>query len=249
MNCTECSYRKWLKTSTIKPNEDGVKVRVWKCGRCGHLQNGYAPFHREQPKELYFDIETSYLQVAVPELKVRSQYISPEAILSPSFVICWSAGWIGEKRIYTAAVTPAQAKACDDSKVIKPLWDLLNEADVVIGHNADRFDIKKVNYRFLLHGLEPPEAYKTTDTLKVARKYFAAESNKMDYLSMRLGGLRKHKMDLGDWLDCMRGDKKAIDKMQRYNKGDVAEGKGIYEKMIAWIPVHTGQTLAKSALA
>ena len=33
----------------------------------------------------------------------------------------------------------------NDFEICKELWKLLDEADVVIGHNGDAFDIKKTN--------------------------------------------------------------------------------------------------------
>ncbi len=60
----------------------------------------------------------------------------------------------------------------DDEALVKELWKILDEADVVIAHNGDRFDIKKSNARFIYHGLKPPSPYKTIDTLKIARKHF-----------------------------------------------------------------------------
>ena len=249
MRCHECGYTKWIKTDKWIVNANGISVRVWRCGRNpNHLQEGYVPFTRTKPKELYLDIETSLMQVAVFDLRVPSKYIPAEAIIKPSFIVCWAAGWVGKREIFSGIVTPLQAKRCDDSKIIKPLWDLMNDADIVIAHNGDAFDIKKINYRFFLHGYEPPEKYRTVDTLKVARKNFKAESNKMDYLSSRLGGLRKNKMEFQDWVGCMNGEPGALDKMVTYNKKDVAEGKGLYERMIKWIPVHTGQIIREEAV-
>lgn len=248
MYCQNCHHTKWNKTGRKRKNPNGILVDVWECGRCGELQDGYAPFPRNKPKELYLDIETSLMQVAVFDLNIRGKYIKPEAIIKPSYIICWAAGWIGKSEIFSGCVTSSQAKRCNDLAIIRPLWELMNQADIVIGHNVDKFDIRKLNYRFLLHGFEPPMKYKTVDTLKVARKNFGAESNKMDYLSMRLGGLRKAQMELQDWLDCMAGKQEALDKMNKYNIGDIREGKGLYEKMLSWIPVHTGQPVRQEAV-
>lgn len=248
MRCTDCNFTRWNKVDGLAKNEDGNYVRMWRCARCGHKQFGYVPWHTQKSRQLYFDLETSIMQVGVFDLKINGGYISPDAILKPSFVLCWAAGWVGEKEIFSGVVTPAQAKRCDDTKIIKPLWDLLNEADCVIGHNAQAFDVKKINTRFILAGYEPPAQFQVVDTLKVARKNFKFESNKMDYISGRLGGLKKHKMELQDWIDCSNGDPDALDKMVRYCRNDIAEGKGLYEKMLQWIPAPRGQTVRAEAM-
>ena len=243
MYCLRCSrHTKWLKTDKTKKIEDEI-VRVWKCGTCGGEQRGYVYTKRQQPKELYFDVETSFLTVAVPQLRIRGGYISSSSIIRPMFIICWTAGWIGESKIYSACVTPNQAKHDDDSKILKPLWDLMNDADIVIGHNSNNFDIKTFNYRLWLNNLKPPERYMKLDTLKEAKKHFRAESNKMDYLSSRIDGKRKYKMETQDWIDCAAGNPKALNKMMKYNRGDVREGKELYEKMLDWIPTLNGQSL------
>ena len=62
---------------------------------------------------------------------------------------------------------------------------MFDEADVVIAHNGDKFDMRKANARFGHY--EPPMPVQQVDTLKVARKYFKFESNKLGDLGEHLG--------------------------------------------------------------
>lgn len=127
----------------------------------------------------------------------------------------------------------------DDRELITELWNLFNQADIIIGHNGDRFDIRKTNTRFIEHGLTPPEPYKTVDTLKVAKKYFAFSSNKLDDLGNRLGVGRKIKTGGFDlWLACLNNDPKAWASMKKYNKQDVLLLERIYLKLRPWITTH-----------
>jgi DNA polymerase III epsilon subunit-like protein len=50
--------------------------------------------------------------------------------------------------------------------VVKKLHGLLNQADIVIGHNSDKFDLKKVAARCIYHGLKPISPVKTIDNLE-----------------------------------------------------------------------------------
>ncbi len=77
--------------------------------------------------------------------------------------------------------------ASDDKKLMSDLWELLNAADIVVAHNGDSFDIKKSNARFLAHNLSPPATYKTFDTLKMAKKHFRFDSNRLNDLGKSLG--------------------------------------------------------------
>ena len=73
-------------------------------------------------------------------------------------ILSFSAKWLGEDRCYT------YVNHRTDKVLVNKLWKLLDECDVVIGHNLDKFDIRKINARLLYHGLGPPSPYKTIDT-------------------------------------------------------------------------------------
>ncbi len=127
----------------------------------------------------------------------------------------------------------------DDSALIKDLWALFDEADIVIGHNGDRFDIRKTNAKFIQHDILPPSPYQTIDTLKVARKYFAFTSNRLDALGELLGVGRKTETGgFSLWKGCMAGDKKAWNLMKKYNKQDVKLLEDVYEQLRPWMTNH-----------
>jgi len=128
--------------------------------------------------------------------------------------------------------------ARDDSRVIKSIWELLDKADIVIAHNGDRFDIRKLNARFILNSMSPPSPYKSIDTLKIARKEFAFSSNKQDFLTKTFGLSEKLKTDFQLWLDCMNGDKEALGNMLSYNERDVVGLEQVYLKLRPYIKNH-----------
>lgn len=127
----------------------------------------------------------------------------------------------------------------DDSKLVKELWHLLDRAEIVVAQNGDAFDLKKINARFAYYNLPPPSPYRTVDTLKVARKYFAFSSNKLDHLGASLGLGRKLEHEgFPLWRRCMLGDKKAWKKMKAYNKQDVLLLEKVYYRFLPWIKNH-----------
>jgi len=165
------------------------------------------------------------------------------AYIQEGYILSWSAKWLGGKQI-TKGLCDYPHKLGDDKALVKELHDLINQADIVIAHNGDRFDIKKMNTRFILHGLNPPEPYKTVDTLKIARKHFAFNSNKLDDLGAFLGVGRKIKHPGFDlWLGCEAEDPKAWALMKKYNKQDVLLLERIYLKLRPWIQNHPDTTL------
>lgn len=127
----------------------------------------------------------------------------------------------------------------DDSALVAVLHAVLEEADIIVAHNGDRFDLRKINARFLKYGMAPPSPYKTVDTLKVARKCFALDSNRLNDIGKYLGvGSKLPHTGFKLWEDCMAGDKKAWGLMKRYNVQDVELLDSVYHKLLPWMTNH-----------
>lgn len=127
----------------------------------------------------------------------------------------------------------------DDKEILKHIWKLLDEADVVIGQNSNRFDIKKLNARFILNGMQPPSSFKKIDTMLIAKKYFAFTSNKLEYMTKNLCVKYKklsHSKFAGFelWRQCLADNLDAWKEMEKYNKYDVLSLEELYLKLAAW---------------
>ena len=150
--------------------------------------------------------------------------------------------WLGEKTVKAHALPDFRLYKKDklnDTELVKVLHKLFNEADVIIAHHGDNFDIKKSNAYFAKAGLLPPTPYKTVDTRKVAKRYFRFNSNKLDDLGQYLDlGKKLPTGGIDLWFDCMAGDKKAWKKMVAYNKQDVVLLEKVYLKLLPWITNH-----------
>ena len=117
---------------------------------------------------------------------------------------------------------------------------------MVIAHNGDQFDIKKLNARFIYYGMTPPSPYKTVDTLKVARRYFAFNGNKLGDLGPHLGLGEKVKHTGFDlWLGCLNGKPEAWELMKTYNRQDVVLLEKVYNKFLPWIRNHPNMGMWK----
>jgi hypothetical protein len=127
----------------------------------------------------------------------------------------------------------------DDSRILKGIWKLLDEADIVITQNGKAFDEKKLNARFILNGMKPPSSFKHVDTKLIAKKKFAFTSNKLEYMSDKICTQfkkLKHSKFSGFelWTECLKGNQKAWREMEIYNKHDVLATEELYKKFIAW---------------
>ncbi len=72
----------------------------------------------------------------------------------------------------------------DDNKLIREFVKVMAEADELVGHNVDRFDTKFIMARALKHEISVLPKYQSTDTLKLAKKHFLLNSNKLDYIDI-----------------------------------------------------------------
>lgn len=205
-----------------------------------HDTTNYRPFNEEintGAKILVLDIETAPIRAYV--WGIWNQNVAINQIESDWFCLTWAAKWLFDKKVYSAAVTPEEAVKQDDKRIIKQLWALLNEADLVIAHNGNDFDLPKVNTKFLMYGLEPPLPYQTIDTLKHIRRQFGFTSNKLDYVNQLLNLPRKMEHEgFPLWEGCYKGDEKKIKKMLAYNIADVKILEDTYLRIRAWIKPH-----------
>ena len=162
--------------------------------------------------------------------------------LQERYLLSFAIKWAGSKSILVRGLPDYpgfKRNKTNDKALATDLHKILNEADLIVAHNGDRFDLRVANARFLVHGLVPPAPYKTVDTLKVARKNFFLNSNKLDDLAQLLGvGAKIETGGIDLWFKCMQGDPAAWKKMLAYNKHDVVILEAVYEKLRPWHSTH-----------
>ena len=193
---------------------------------------------------LLIDVETSPLTIYAWGV----HEVNAIKVVKPWHLLCFAYQWLGEKTQFHANIDFGDP--LDDKPLCKILHGLLNEADILIAQNGDAFDVKKINTRLLIHGFSPPSPYKTVDTLKVARSYFAFSSNRLDDLGKDLseGEKIKHRgFDM--WEGCMAGKEKDWLDMRRYNIGDITLLKKIYLRERPWIKNHPSLSVYEPLLA
>ena len=181
------------------------------------------------PKILFLDIETAPLRAFTWGL--WKQNVSLSQIISNWYMISWAAKWLGAEEVFSDVLTPEEAIAEDDSRIVKVLWKVLDQADIIIAHNGDAFDIPKINTRFVLHGLMPPSPYRTIDTLTIARQRFGFTSNRLDFLAKFFGYEGKAPTSFSLWENCMIGDESALYYMDFYCKQDIITLEQVFHKL------------------
>lgn len=194
------------------------------------------------PKILTLDIETAPLYGAVWQL--WQQNVGLNQIKDEWFLLSYSAKWLHEPAsevMYEDLEGTVHTQ--DDSALLKSLWDLLNECDIVLTQNGKKFDVKKINARFILNGFQPPSSYKHIDTLQIAKSNFGFTSNKLEWMTDKLCTKYK-KLTHGKfagfelWKQCLLDNPEAWKEMRDYNINDVLSLEELYSKLAPWDHKH-----------
>lgn len=181
---------------------------------------------------LLLDIETAPITAYAWDL--RTEYISPDNIIDTSYIMCWSAKWLHHPRIYFER-TPYRKRGC--RRMLRGIHSLMEEAEMIMTYNGNRFDIPTLNREFLLYGLHPPAPSKQIDLYPIAKRRFRFASHSMDHIAkqLKIGAKVQHE-GFSMWVKCMDNDPAAWGVMEPYNKNDVVVLEGIYKRLLPWLP-------------
>ena len=180
-------------------------------------------------KILFIDLETS--PITAHTWGLWQQNISIKQIVESTEVICFGARWYGQKKVIFKSVH-------HDGKMemLQELHDLMDEADAIVGWNSKSFDHKHIRREFLEAGMPPPSPAKDIDLMLEVKRNFRFPSNKLDYVSQKLGvGAKVQHTGFDLWLGCMAGDDKSWREMKKYQIQDVNLLIDLYEKLLPWI--------------
>jgi len=235
--CDVCFSRHWRakldSRNVIVKHKNGNKLFI--CCKCGNVQEEeqLTPTeNRLAANILYFDIETSASLYRNYGARVPTKYLRPDNLKAEWFMLGWSASLIGKDKIWSEFVTPKEAIARDDSRIVHHIHDMMESAEIWAGHNVVKFDRKKLNTRFMRHGLNPVVGKKHLDTLKILRAELDLESNTLDYACKWFGIDGKDKITNEDWMAAEDGDRKTLKKIQIYCDGDVRNGKALLGRLM-----------------
>ena len=122
-------------------------------------------------KRLFYDIETSF-NVGIFWRTGYNLTINPGDIIHERAIICICYKWEGEDEIHSLTWSKNQC----DKAMLKQFIKVMAQADEIVAHNGDRFDLKWVRTRALFHGIDVMPTVKTIDTLKWAKKYLSHQN-------------------------------------------------------------------------
>lgn len=189
-----------------------------------------------KPKILILDIETSPMKAWVWNRWKENIYL--DQTIQEWFMLSWSGKWLGEENTFGDVLTSKEVLEENDYRLLVSLHTILDKADIVIAHNGNKFDIPKINTRFILNGLTPPTPYKQIDTYNIVKKQFGFSTNSLDALATFFNIENKDPHDFQLWKACMEGDKEALSRLFKYNTKDILILEKIYLKLRPWVKNH-----------
>lgn len=206
-------------------------------------------------KVLTLDIETQ--RAIVETFSLFRPFIHIDRVIVPTRVLCFAAKWRDEdktifkscwadpiKLVHGKPVLIEDAQA-DYLKMMQAAFDLVNEADIVVTWNGDRFDVQWFEAEFVRLGLGRPTPYKSVDLIKTEKKWFKAGhmSMKLDWSARMILGDRKTPHGATDlWHDIrygVRSERRAAQKLMReYNIHDTELTERLFGHHLPYINVN-----------
>lgn len=214
---------------------DSFESRIRRAKSEGLLEGDYKP-QINFPKILTIDIETAPIKAYV--WSIWQQNVGLNQIDTDWYILSFTAKWQHEDEIIYMDKRDSYDDE-DDSGMLQVIWELLDTADVVQGQNSQKFDMKKINARFIQQGFKPPSHYKQVDSMLIAKRHFGFTSNRLEYLTDKLCTKykkQKHKDFSGFelWNECLKGNQDAWFSMESYNKYDVLSTEELIHKLRPW---------------
>jgi DNA polymerase elongation subunit (family B) len=186
-------------------------------------------------RRLYFDIEVSANVGLFWQSGFKLQ-IGTENIIKERAIICICYKWEDDKDVYYLQWDKNQC----DKKLLQEFITVANEADELVGHNGDKFDLSWIRTRCLLHKIDMFPTYNTIDTLKIARSKFRFNSNRLDYIGKFLGLGQKNHTNFDLWKDIMlKNCTKSMKIMIDYCIQDVVLLEKVHKALNNHIPAKT----------
>jgi transposase-like protein len=171
-------------------------------------------------KYLFLDIETAP-DIAVTFKRFKANLNQDNILQDGGTILSISWRWLGEDKAQGVALTPQEALDVNDKRLCAILYGLIEQADVVIGHNIDNFDLPCIKARLVINRFAAPKKVKTIDTLKIARQ-MRFPSNRLGSLGVILGeGDKASHSGISTWIGCLAGNQSSLDEMLVYNIEDV----------------------------
>jgi uncharacterized protein YprB with RNaseH-like and TPR domain len=235
----EYKIRAWLKTPEAQSlgyiRENDTRTLE---GSRTVIAKSFDALRKENVNMIFFDLETS--PCISYNFQHRDVFIRPEHKIKESHLLSISYAY-NDGEVQGYRMTPEDVARGDDLTLVVNMIEAIEKADIMVGYNSKKFDIRYLNTRALYYGLKPITVTKHIDVYEQVRKSFSFPSKGMGAVSSYLGLEGKLANDGFDlWRRCMEYQNhdvcdKALQDMLTYNMQDIEATRDLYKKLNGWM--------------
>lgn len=168
----------------------------------------------KEPRILFLDIEASNLSASM------------------GYILAIGYKFAGSPAKVLSLADYPGSKSTDDKKLLKAFEAVYNQADVVIHHFGQYYDIPFIQTRRLIHKMKPLPVVTQVDTWRIAKKRLKFHSNRLDAILKALGcPYSKTPLDGNIWIDASAGNRKALKYVVKHCKMDVLVLEWVYNHL------------------
>lgn len=147
-----------------------------------------------------------------------------------SYPLSFSCKWLDGKQTTKSIIDYRSERA-----FAKDLWVFFDSADLIVGWNSDKYDIRKINTLFAKHGLGPASPSKSIDLIKTARSKFLLPSNTLDDFLRYFGLDMKLENEKDLFIKCTEKVPGSFPKLKKYNAHDTLVTEKAFKFLRPWI--------------
>ena len=190
------------------------------------------------PRVLVADIET--FPMLSYHWRMWKQNISDAQVVEDVSLMSFAAKWLNQPDAFYIDQRGMGKRMRNHRKTLAAVHKVLSNADMVVAHNGQRFDIPMLQGFMVEEGMPPLPPIKVVDTLLLNRKQFAFSSQRLGFVSPKFmpsdDAKSKHNEFPGFsmWLECLADNPAAWDANKEYNLTDVTALEALYLKLRGW---------------
>jgi len=199
---------------------------------------------QSERRVLVYDIETSRVPALV--WGTGKTYIKHSQLRGRTKIISIAWKYVGEDKVHHLTW---DKNHCDKNMLANFLKHY-NNAYMVIGQNNDNFDNKLVSTIAAYHRLRVDRFVKSFDIYKMAKKHFRLQSYSMAFmaeyfcLTLKQSHEGLHMWDMIEFGNKSE-QKEYLDKMVKYNKGDIVTTEELYMTLKPYFSTVTNNAVRK----
>lgn len=148
-------------------------------------------------------------------------------------LICYK--WLGEDKVHTIRLSKLQhtRNPRNEKPIIRKMLKVINQADVLVGYNGDKFDWKKFNSAVIKYGLQPAKKPKLVDPMKMIKREASFDSHRLGDICAELGVHMKVETEKNLFIKSMFDFKKYLD-LADYCAHDVLALEDLFKKILPY---------------